>query len=736
MATQVFTHCHYCVSLCGLVVDIDESRENVTNIAPDRNNPFSWGDFCRKGQTAAEIRNHPKRITTPMRRVGNSYIPASYEEAIKDISQRLNRIIDEQGPDAVGSYHGNPLGHNFGDTNMFSGLLAAIGTGNRFWVGSLDQNSLHVVQEQMFGCELMSVPTDIDGCDCFLLLGMDPAISKFGWIEVIPNGWNRVLAARDRGADLIVVDPRETQTTQKARTHVMVAPGQDWAFLLAVIRVIVDNGWNRQPEAVPVAGLEKFLALVAQASLDDLSRRCDVSVEQITDVARRFSHARTAACVTHTGLAHSGNGTVGEWLSQLLNIITNRMDMPGGKRYERGYVDLPRAWSMMAPTSRHQSRLRGLPTVAGFHSTAEMADEMLTPGDGQIKAMLICSGNPVVSGADGDKLDKALSGLELLVAVDLVQRESHRHAHWLIPGTHWLEREGLHLAFGSIMDKPFAQYARRCVPPLGQVREEWRFFVDLALAMKRPLFGLKGTNSVIRLSRRLAKLSGLEFLEFSPAWFEWLMVSMGRRVKLRDIKQRPHGYLYDEKRYGDLAKSLRTTSKAIECAPPILMEACQRLLGASPPAEDPEYPFYLVNHRHRESMNSWMNENPGLLQQGRGSQAELHSEDLRALDLREGDMVQVSSKTGSIELTVTAARGGRRGIISIPHGWGSRIFNAIQGSEPESWGVNRNRLISDKHLDFLSQTPLLNTTRVKVKPVSSADDANGSVMPMSLIARS
>ena len=720
MSKNIYTHCNYCVSLCGLEVEVDDAGEKVIEIRPDRENPFSWVDFCRKGKTAAEIRNHPQRITTPMRRVGDRYVPASYEEAIADIAQRLNRIIERDGADAVGSYHGNPLGHNFGDSNLHAGLLAAIGTGNRFWVGSLDQNSLHVVQEEMFGCELMSVPTDVDDCECFLLMGMDPAVSRFGWIEIIPGGWKRVLEARDRGADLIVVDPRVTSSSKEARTHVLIEPGEDWAFLLALIKIIVDEGWNREPEAVPVNGLDAFFELVGEADLDDLSSRCGVSVEQLRDVAERFAKARTAACVSHTGLAHSGTGTVGEWLSQLLNIITNRMDMPGGKRYERGYVDLPKAWSMMAPKSKHRSRLRNLPTVAGFHSVAELADEILTPGAGQIRAMLICSGNPVVSGPDGDRLDKALSELELLVAVDIVQRESHRHAHWLIPGTHWLEREGLHLAFGSIMEKPFAQYGNRCVNPKSGVREEWRFFVDLALKMKRPLFGFRGINGVVRLSRALAKIPGLRKFEFGPAWFEWLMVAAGRRVKLSEVKRRPHGYMYDNKRYGDLARSLRTTSKKIECAPSILMDECRRLLAAPVPKMDPEFPFCMVSRRNRESMNSWMNENARLLQQQRSNQVEMHVEDMTDLGLEDGDPVRVSSPVGSIELTVTAGTGGRRGIVTIPHGWGSRIFDVNAPGRYSRWGENRNRLVDGQRIDPLSQTPLLNMTRVRVESLEPA----------------
>lgn len=215
----------------------------------------------------------------------------------------------------------------------------------------------------------------------------------------------------------------------------------------------------------------------------------------MVDVARRFATARTAFCAIATGVGQTRAGTIAEWLGMVLNIVTDRIDRPGGRRFERGLVDMARLFALMAPPAEHRTRLRGTPMVAGYHSLAELPDEITTPGRGQIRAVIIDAGNPVVSGPHGAALDAALEQLDLLVAVDLVQRESHRHAHWLIPGAHWLERAESNPILCGFQDEPFIQYWKAAVDPPAGVKEEWEFFSDLALALGRDLFGKWGSTA-------------------------------------------------------------------------------------------------------------------------------------------------------------------------------------------------------------------------------------------------
>ncbi|MGV0601742.1 molybdopterin-dependent oxidoreductase, partial [Mycolicibacterium pulveris] len=461
MSETVYTFCRYCLAACGLEVTVDGNR--VTKIAPDKQNPHSWQDFCAKGRTANQLVEHPRRILNPMRRVGDSYVEATWDEAISDIAARMNALIDAGGPDAVGIYYGNPAGFSSSNVIFMNGWLDAIGTHSRYFVGSIDQNAMHVVASAMYGSLLMAPVSDIDNCDYFLLVGTNPAVSAWNWLETVPNGWRRALARQQQGAKIVIVDPLRTESAEKADLHLAVRPGQDWALLLAMVKVILDEGLEHHQDCTELAtGVDDLRALVADANLDDLAARCDIPRSLIEQVAREFAAATGAMVVTRTGVSMHLAGTVAEWLGHVLNVITGRMDRPGGRRYEPGYVDAIRMAGMVK-TKPHRSRLLGREMVAGAHALSELPDEITTPGRGQIRALVINCGNPVVSGPDGDRLDNALAHLDLLVAIDFVQRESHRHAHWLLPAVHWLERDDL-LAFTSNMhDEPYLQYGARAV---------------------------------------------------------------------------------------------------------------------------------------------------------------------------------------------------------------------------------------------------------------------------------
>ncbi len=711
------TFCRYCLACCG--VEATVVGNHITKISADKQNPHSWQDFCAKGRTAGEVVEHPRRILNPMRRVGDSYIESTWDEAITDIAARMTALIDAGGPDAVGIYYGNPSGFSSSNILFMTGWLDAIGTHNRYFVGSVDQNAMHVVATAMYGSLLMAPVSDIDNSDYFLLVGTNPAVSAWNWLETVPAGWKRALARQRRGAVIIVVDPVRTETAAKADVHLAVRPGQDWALLLAMVKVILDEGLEHAEDCRDLAtGVPELRRLVAEADLDDLAARCDVGRAQIERIARDFAAARAAMVVTRTGISMHLAGTVGEWLGHVLNVITGRMDRPGGRRFEPGYIDSLKL-AALAEGTPHRSRLLGRETVAGAHSLSELPDEITTPGRGQIRAMVINCGNPVVSGPEGTKLDKALAQLDLLVAIDLVQRESHRHAHWLLPAVHWLERDDLLALTSNFHDEPYVQYGRRVVQPPPGTREEWRIFVDLAIAMKKPLFKVKGLNGFIKGTRTLARLLRRPSVEFGPHWLDRLLVATarkfnGRRLKWREVIAHPHGLVLGPREFGHFKNALRTDDKMVHAAPPEFVARARELLAGPHPQAPDGYPFQLANRRHRHAMNSWLNEVRGLHPAGKHNQAVIHPQDAAALGIRSGDRVRVYSPVGAIELAAVVNDQPRHGVVIVDHGWGSRIFDPRQNRPAESYGENRNLLVDGTAVDPLSQTPALNSSYVGV----------------------
>lgn len=714
-----YTYCRYCPAACGLKVTVEDNR--VRTIFPDKRNPHSWRDFCAKGRTANRLVEHPRRILTPMRRAGDGYVEATWEEAITDIAARMRALVARGGPDAVGAYYGNPAGFSTANLVFMNAWLDGIGTQNRYAVGSVDQNAAHVVAEALYGSPIMVPTSDIDRCEYFLLVGANPAVSAWNWLESAPGGWRRAVQRQRAGATIVVVDPLRTESADRADLHLAVRPGQDWALLLALVAVILGEGLEHRGDCADlVTGMPELRAIAAAADIDDLAARCDIPAARIRAVARDFATAPAAMAITRTGTALHTSGTVAEWLGHVLNLVTGRMDRPGGRRFEPGVVDALRI-TALAPAAPHRSRLAGRPQVAGAHALSELPAEITTPGPGQLRALVLNCGNPVVSGPDGAALDAALADLDLLVAIDVVQRESHRHAHWLLPATHWLERADLLALTSGMHDEPFVHYGRAVLRPPPGVREEWRIFLDLALAMDAPLFGVRGLNTVVRATRWLAARTGRPGLAFGAHWVDRLLVatarrSGGRRPRWREIAAAPHGLVLGPREYGHFRAALRTEGKRVRIAPPEFVARTRELLAGPPPAAPPGFPFQLGNRRRRHSMNSWLNELPGLHPGGKRNDAMLHPDDAAALGIADGDPIRVSSPTGAVELRAALSDRPRRGVVVIDHGWGSRVFDPRGGAAPEAHGVNRN-LLADATVDPLSQTAALNAVYVAVEPI-------------------
>ncbi|MGQ0697063.1 MAG: molybdopterin-containing oxidoreductase family protein [Panacagrimonas sp.] len=709
------TLCAICEQSCGLSVTVEKGR--ITKIEPDKEHPYTWRDFCTKGAHAHDVVYHPRRITQPMRRVGDRYVPATYEEAISDIAARLNKTIEQYGPNAVGAYGGNPAAFSFENPTFMTAFLQAIGTHQWFWVGSIDTNAMHVVCELMFGSPWLYLGIDVDDCKCFLMIGTNPAESTHCWGGNVPDGWKRVLAAQEKGADVIVVDPRRTPTAAKANLHIAIKPGEDWAFLLGVLKEVFAQNWLHAEDCARTRGIEQVRALTEQVTFEQLASRCEVTPDTMRDVARRFATAASAHCITRTGPGQSRNGSLAEWLSIVLNTITGRIERPGGRVYSPGLFDQIKSAESLFPPSKIPSRVRGLVPVGGAHTLAELPDEINTPGEGQIRAFVIHAGNPVVSGPNGGALDEAFAKLDLLVAVDFVQRESHRHAHWLMPGVHFLERTEVNPLIAGLHDQPFVQMARAVVPPPPGVRPEWEFFADVVIKMKRPLFGMRAFNWLIQGSRWLARVTGNKKLSFDPMWLSRMMIWQGKRAKWRDIVNSPRGVFYAKKSFGALWKELRTTDKKIDLAPEPLVKRLQQVLAEAPASQTTAaFPLQMISRRRVQNMNSWLADVTGKTARPfPGDLVEVNTQDAARLGIAEGQTLRLVSKAASLEARAAVSGRVRPGVVVLEQGWGSGVFDPNGVEPPERYGVNRNLLIANDDLDPLSCMPQLNGTQVRIE---------------------
>ncbi len=718
MQKTVYTYCQICEQACGLKVTSEHNR--IVEIVPDRDNLNSWRDFCVKGATAGAVVEHPQRILTPMQRINGRYVERSYAEAIAAIGTQLRDIVAAHGPAAVASYAGNPNGMNFGGSLFLSLFMDAIGSHNRYWVGSLDQNALHYVADKMYGHPFVTLQLDLDRCACVLMIGANPAISGMCWIGYNADGWKRLLARQAAGKTrLFIADPRRTESARKADHHLQTHPDSDWALCLALIKVIFARGWEHRDDCAAARGIDTLREIAAAASLEALSACCDIPVDDIVAVAEQFAHARGAAALARTGSAIGINGSLTEWLTHALNLITGNTDRAGGRFYNAGLVDPLVAGDEIFPPNNTPSRVRGLATVAGFHATAELAGEITTPGAGQVRALIISGGNPVVSGPDGGELDQALSKLDLLIAVDLVQRESHRHADWLIPAAHWLEREEFHPLLSGLGEGAFAQFGREAVKKPTSVKHEWEFLRDVAIEMRAPLLGKRGVNLLARLSRTVAGLSGNPYHAFGPAWLARLLLLRSRGVRWRDIKNAPHGLRYGSHRVGMLRERLAAMQRPIDVAPDDLVKQLARRLATADTPDTSEFPLRLLSRRRRHTMNSWLGEITAARVPGAtGDRVEIHPSVGAELGIADGEPVRVSSRTASVPAVTLYSTDVKPGAAVMEQGWGSRVFDPSNDAS-SVLGVNRNLLVANDDLDPLSSVPRLNGTPIRIEKLST-----------------
>jgi formate dehydrogenase len=711
----VYTTCRYCESCCGLAVEVDAEANRVVRIKADKDNPGSWRDVCNKGLTAHEVVEHPQRLRWPMKRVGERYVRVSYEEAVEGVASELRRIMDEHGPDAIASYIGNPIG--FGSDVVFSlGLIDGIGTRSRYSASSLDQNNQHVIAEALFGYAFVPFGPDVDGCDYLVLVGGNPAISQFGWLGSATDGWRRILARQKNGATIVVVDPRRTRSAEDADRHLAIEPGTDWAFLLGLLTVVFREGLEDAAALaeLPADHVARLRGLTGAVDLQALSARTGIPVTAVEEVARGYAKAEGAMCLTMTGVSQNDTGTLGQWLSTVLDIVTGHFDRPGGRRWDSGFVNMT-DFASRSLSVDGVSRVRGQRTVMGCRSACELSDEIDTPGEGQVRALILQAGNPVVAGPNGAALDRSLASLECLVAIDLVQRESHRHAHWLIPAPHWLERAELPFNLANAQDQSFLQYANRAVDPPPDVRPEWEFCTDVALAMGVPMLGRRGFNTAIRTSRWLAKGLGRPGLAITPALLERISLAATKRASYKSIKEAPHGIAHGEKRFGQLAEFRK--GAPILIAPEELCDALQHKLAESSKRSE-AFPFLMTGGRSLHLMNSWLTELPNVQKREQENRCEIHPDDASELGIADGDRVRVRSEIGAVEISAEISDRVRRGVVCIPHGWGSRVFSPADGADPIVHGVNRNLLVDHRVLDPFSGTPNLNSTRVVIEQIA------------------
>ncbi|MEU3946888.1 molybdopterin oxidoreductase family protein [Streptomyces sp. NPDC029526] len=731
--------CPLCEATCGLTLTVEDGR--VTRARGDRDDVFSKGFICPKGAAFPALDSDPDRLRAPLVRVDGVLREATWDEAFDAVAAGLRPVVERHGPHAVGVVLGNPNVHTMAGALYPPLLLAGLGTRSLFTASTVDQMPKHVSSGLLFGdAQAIPVP-DLDRTDHLLLIGANPLESN-GSLCTAPDFPGRLKALRARGGTLTVVDPRRTRTARLADRHVAVRPGTDAMLLAAMVTVLLDEGLTDLGGLAPhVQGADELAAALADFTPETVAPACDVDADTVRALARELAAAPTAAVYARIGSCTVPHGTLASWLVDVLNTLTGNLDRPGGALFPQAATDRtprPAGPGRGFALGRWHSRVSRHPEAKGELPLAALAEEIDTPTDEgtPVRALIAVAANPVLSAPDGDRLDKALESLDFMVSVDPYLNETSRHAHVVLPPPPPAQSPHHDFAFNTLAVRHQVRYTRPAVPLQPGRMAETEIMARLilaatgqhgadpaavdALVVDQTLGkAVRDPNSPVHgrdpqeLAARLTGDNGPErrldmMLRLGPYG-----EGFGARpdgLTLERLLAHPHGIDLGPLR-PRLPQPLKTVSGKVELLPGPITDDLPRLRAAL--AERPAG-LVLVGRRHLRSNNSWMHNVPALTGGTNRCTLHIHPEDAGRLGVRDGEPVRVKGAGGEVITPAEVTTEVRRGVVSLPHGWGhdrpgTRLRHAA--TDP---GVNVNQLLDGSLLDPLSGNAVLNGVPVEV----------------------
>jgi anaerobic selenocysteine-containing dehydrogenase len=714
------TFCRICEPLCGMIATVDDGR--LVSLRPDKDHPLSAGFACQKGIAFTEVVNDPDRVTTPLRRTGAVFEPISWDEAMTDIADRLAAIHKKHGAGAIGWYWGNPGAFSYSHILGLNTFMLGFGLRlHVFTAGSQDVNNRFVASQLLYGSPLALPVPDVLRTDFLVVIGANPIVSH-GSVLTVPRIKDRMHDIVKRGGRVLVIDPRRTETAAQFE-WLGIVPDGDAYLLLSLLHVLfAENLVDRTRLARQADGAAWLEQLARPFSPETTAPRTGIEPDTVRALARDLARTPRAAVYGRVGTSTGENGTLTTYLLDAVNLVAGNLDAVGGSMFGRFGFPGER-WAMKALGAllrtiytRRRSRIGGFPSVLMSEPAGVMAKEISTPGPGQVHALFVSAGNPVLSVPNGDELEKALDELQLMVGIDLYVNETLAHCDYVLPAATMYERDDFPLPFQTLQPTPFRQTTEAVIEPVGQARAEWEVIDDITRRLWRRTPGLAALAGA-------RKILGLFAVRLSPRLLVDAVIRLGdggdrfglRRGGLtfsRLAADHPHGVvLAPNLRDGVLGDTVVYRGRRVRLQHDEIAAEVEALRDRRAPDG---YPMRLIGMREARSENSWMHNAPLLMRGDRMHAARMHVDDAAAANIVDGDVVRIASPHGEIELPVTITKDIVAGVIAVPHGWGHkgtggwRVANA-------AGGANVNRLMSSAPEDLERLAGMARLTGVPVR---------------------
>ncbi|MEP7706349.1 molybdopterin-dependent oxidoreductase [Paraglaciecola sp. 25GB23A] len=704
-----YSTCTLCEAMCGIEVTTEDRQ--ILSIVGDKKNPFSEGHVCPKAMALKDLYDDPERLKLPVEKTPEGWRTITWDEAFDKVAQQLFAIQQQHGDDAVGVYLGNPNAHNMGSILFGPYFYRALKTHNRYSATSVDQLPHHIVSRQLFGHQSQIPIPDIDHTQYFMIIGGNPLASN-GSIMTVPHVKRRLKAIQARGGKVVVIDPKQSETADISTEHHFIKPGTDALLLLAMLNTLFSHGWQKPGKLLDYA--EQLLEVETYVKDYPASRVAPLigmSESQIEHLVEDFCDASSAVCYGRMGASVQAFGTLTQYLIMLFNMLTGNLDRAGGMMFTQPAADtLPH--SGRGSIAQYHSRVRHLPAFAGEFPVSALSEEITTPGEGQIKAMVIGAGNPVLTTPNGQQLDDAFAGLEYMVAVDFYVTETSRHANIILPPVTALERDHYDVVFHNFAVRNSSKYSPAIFSPEKDSLTDWQIYLQLA----QRLDTLRGvpTDKYQALWAKEPKGVVDDLLKSSSYRHE------GKRLSIELLLEKPHGIDLGPLRE-NLPEAIFHPEQKIDLRFDYFMADLVRLNKHffSAVNQGQQDSLLLIGRRHLKTNNSWLH-NSNRMVKGTNNglsrcTAQLHSEDAQRYNIENGQMISVKSRVGEIALPAEVTDKIMPGVISIPHGWGHNKKGSKWSVAEQHAGVNVNELTDELVLDELSGNAVLNGVPVWIK---------------------
>ncbi len=727
MTDTVYRQCNLCEAHCGIRVDVEDGR--VLRIAGDPDDVISKGYICPKAAALADLQSDPDRLRRPVKRVGERFVEIGWDEALSLAAGGLRRVQERHGADALATYLGNPGAHSSSGLLAFALLRKLLGSKNNYSATSTDQLPQYMSSLEMFGHYLVLPVPDIERAEHLIVLGANPAVSN-GSLMTAPGVREKIKTIRARGGKVVVVDPRRTETAKHASEHVAVRPGGDPYLLLGMLHVIFAEGLvDLGHLAARCDGLEDLRELAERWSPQRAAVHAGVEEETIARLARELAAAPRAVVYGRVGVCQQQTGSLTHWLINVLNTVTGNMDSVGGAMFPTPPVDLAALVDRLAGSphrGQYTQRVSGLPEFADELPVAGLAEELSTPGEGQVRGMLIYAGNPVLSTPGGGRLDAAMDGLEWCVAVDMYVTETTRHADVILPPLAQLERDDLDIVFPAFSVRNQIRYNPAALPAPSDGKDDWEILSELTTRIGRGAVGT-ARNLLLRIVGPLASFDRVIDLALRTGPYGRLRSR--RSLDIGKVKRSRHGIDLGPLQ-PSLVGRLQTTGKRVRLAPAVLMDEAARLeelAGEREIARSDGFDLTLIGRRSLRSNNSWMHNSPRLMKGADRCTAMLHPDDAEQRGLTDGQRVRVASSVGAIELPLELSDEMRQGVISIPHGFGHKRKGVGWRVAAEHGGASVNDVTDPAIVDRLTGNAAFNDVPVRIEAVAERADAGAEL---------